>query len=136
MQEQDLDAVARLYLAAYRTDWSEQGARRYLQKFFHFEPQSCFVAVESDGAISAAILSYSYEKEAGHVLFIQELFVEPKHRNSGYGKKLVARVRESLKGPSRVSIKPLVKADTSVLNFYNSLGFERDRAVNFSFEDE
>ena len=136
MHDQDLDAVTRLYLAAYRSDWSFEGARRYLEKFFRFEPESCFVAVESEGTISAAIFAYSYEKDTGHVLFIQELFVDPRHRNSGYGKKLVARVRESLKGPSRVSIKPLVKADTSVLNFYNSLGFERDKAVNFSFEED
>jgi hypothetical protein len=29
-----------------------------------------------------------------------------------------------------------VKADTTVLNFYNSLGFERDRVVSFSYDIE
>ena len=136
IQEQDLPNVTRLYLTAYRSNWAEAAARKYLEKFYRFEPESCFVAIEPDGSLSAAIFAYSYEKEAGHVLFIQELFVHPDRRNSGYGKRLVARVRESLKGPSRVSIKPLVKADTGVLNFYNSLGFERDKAVNFSFEED
>jgi ribosomal protein S18 acetylase RimI-like enzyme len=136
MRDQDLDAVTALYLAAYRSSWSESAARKYLEKFYRFEPESCFVATESDDSISAAILAYSYEKEERHVLFIQELFVHPGHRNAGYGKRLVTRLRESIKGPSQVRIKPLVKADTSVLNFYNSLGFERDKAVNFSFEED
>ena len=34
----------------------------------------------------------------------------------------------------RVKITPLVKADTTVLNFYNSLGFESDTSVSF-FDD-
>jgi GNAT superfamily N-acetyltransferase len=69
------------------------------------------------------------------VLFIQELFVEPRFQKHGYGKRLVSHLRERAHAPSRVSIVPLVKADTSVLNFYNSLGFERDKAISFSFDE-
>lgn len=134
MTAEDVPAVADLYLLAYAADWSREGAVRYVDKFFRFEPASCRVVVEPSGAISGVILAYSFEKESGVTLFIQELFVHPDFRKHGYGKRLVAVLREGTSTRS-VKIKPLVKADTSVLNFYNSLGFERDKSVSFSFDE-
>ncbi len=134
MQPGDLDGAVRLYLEAYRAKWTEAAARTYLERFYHFEPQSCLVAVEPDGRVTGAILGYSYEKETGVVLFIQELFVLPSLRKQGVGKKLVAALRDAFSGNPQVKVTPLVKADTTVLNFYNSLGFEREKA--FTFFDE
>lgn len=138
MTDQDVRAVAELYLAAYGVSWSLEGARTYIEKFYRFEPSRCLVATEEGGRLSGAVLGYSFERETGMVLFIQELMVHPEFRNRGYGKRLVEKLRDSIdgKGRSRVDIKPLVKADTTVLNFYNSLGFERDKAVHFSFDIE
>lgn len=137
MKADDLEAVAQLHLDAYRVDWSLDGAKKYIDKFFRFEPESCFVAAESDGRVTGAVMGYSFEKETGLTLFIQELIVHPDFRERTYGKQLVERLRDSLaKKASTVKIKPLVKADTGVLNFYNSLGFERDKAVSFSFDED
>ena len=134
MQPGDLEGAARLYLEAYRAKWTEAGARTYLERFYRFQPDSCLVAVEADARIVGAVLAYSYEKETGPVLFIQELFVQPSLRKQGCGKKLVSALRDSFSEKMQVKITPLVKADTSVLNFYNSLGFEREKA--FTFFDE
>ncbi len=135
MRDEDVEAVARLYLEAYGVDWSLDGAKKYIDKFYRFEPTACFVAVD-DAVLRGAILGFSFEREIGLVLFIQELCVQPSARNRGIGKQLVTTLRESfLKSPSRVSVKPLVKADTHVFNFYNSLGFERGKAVSFSFDE-
>ena len=49
----------------------------------------------------------------------------------GYGKRLVTVLRESFSENHRVNVVPLVKAEASVLNFYNSLGFEKDQGVFF-----
>lgn len=136
MKAGDLPAAARLYLAAYAADWPSEKAEKYLEKFFAFEPESCLVAVEDDGALTGVIIGYSFEKEAGLTLFIQELYVQPEFREKGYGRKLVTRLRDSLSKKASVKIKPLVKADTGVLNFYNSLGFERGKAVSFSFDED
>ena len=133
MRAQDLDVLAQLYLRAYGVSWNERGARSYIEKFFNFEPASCLVVVDGDTPMGA-IMGFSFEKESGLVLFIQELFVDPVHRDRGAGKRLVAALREAV-APNSVKIKPLVKADTSVLNFYNSLGFEEDIAVHFSFDE-
>jgi ribosomal protein S18 acetylase RimI-like enzyme len=134
MRAEDLEAVARIYLEAYAAKWTEAGAREYLGRFFGFEPQSCLVAVGADGRIAGAVLGYSYKKESGLVLFIQELFVNPAQRKLGVGRKLVSALRESFTEHATVNVTPLVKADTGVLNFYNSLGFEREKA--FTFFDE
>ena len=134
MTDGDLAAVARLYLDAYHVEWTEEGARAYVEKFFRFEPDRCLVAVE-EGRIAGAVLGFSFEREYGLVLYLQELMVHPEFRDKGYGKALVAKLRESLtRAPSRVKVTPLVKADTTVLNFYNSLGFERDKVVSFSLD--
>ena len=134
MTDGDLAAVARLYLDAYHAEWNEAGARAYVEKFFHFEPERCLVVVE-DGRIAGAAMGYSFEREYGVVLYLQELMVHPDFRDKGYGKTLVAKLRDSLiRAPSRVKVTPLVKADTTVLNFYNSLGFERDKHVSFSLD--
>src|SRR5262245_738148 len=120
MQREDIPTVAKLYLAAYGVKWNEAGAERYITKFFEFDPGNCLCATEPNATVSGAVLGYSFEREFGLVLFIQELMVHPEYRKRGYGKQLVAALRESCeKSPSRVSIKPLVKADTGVLNFYN-----------------
>jgi ribosomal protein S18 acetylase RimI-like enzyme len=135
MRDDETEAVARLYLDAYGVDWSLDGAQSYVEKFQRFEPTSCLLALE-DSRVVGAILGYSFEREMGLVLFIQELCVHPDFRNRGIGKKLVTSLRESFdKSPSRVNIKPLVKADTHVFNFYNSLGFERGKAISFSFDE-
>ncbi len=137
MTAEDLDAVAQLHLDAYPVEWSLDGAKKYIGKFFRFEPESCFVAVEPDARITGAVIGYSFEKETGLTLFIQELIVHPEFRKRRYGRQLVTKLRDSLsKKASTVKVKPLVKADTVTLGFYNSLGFERDKAVSFSFDED
>lgn len=137
MTAEDLGALSKLYLAAYGVNWDEDGAAKYLGRFFRFEPESCLVAVEGGGVLAGAVLGYTFEKETGVTLYIQELFVRPDARHKSYGKQLVTRLRESLtKKASSVKVKPLVKADIGVLNFYNSLGFEKGKSVSFSFDED
>ncbi len=133
MRETDLPAAARLYLNAYEANWSEAGAQRYLAKFFHFEPRSCVVTESDDGDLLGAAFAYSYERESGLIVFLQELFVEPGRRKHGAGRKMVGFLREGFQNP-KINVTPLVKADTQVLNFYNSLGFEQNNAVTFSVD--
>ncbi|MBW2735475.1 MAG: GNAT family N-acetyltransferase [Deltaproteobacteria bacterium] len=134
MEEADLDALAAVYTEAYSDQHQDDAdtVRAYLAKFFGFEPASCYV-VEEEGPLVGAVLGYSYRKFGRDVLFLQELFVAPKRRHEGYGRALVAQLRSNFE-KAQVKVVPLVKADTRVLNFYNSLGFEKDQAFSF-FDD-
>ena len=134
MKDDDVGAVAQLHLDAYEVEWQVDKARAYIEKFYRFEPTACFVA-EDGGRLVGATLGYSFERETGLVLFSQELTVHPDFRHKGVAKQLVSKLRESVGGRHTVKVKPIVKADTGVLNFYNSLGFEKDKAISFSFDE-
>ena len=132
-------AVLRLHEAlcfvrAYPDGWSEDVARRYLAKFFHFEKESCLAAIK-DGEIVGGILGYSYLKQDNLVLFIQELFVDPDYRSGGYAKAMVKALRRSFSASKAVEVTPMVKGDTRILNFYNSLGFEQPTSIAFIADD-
>lgn len=126
----DFDRLTKTFVRAYPEQASEDVARRYLTKFFHFEPESCLAAVQ-DGQLVGAILGYSYLKQDHLVMFIQELFVDPDFRKSGCGTELVKALRRSFSGSQAVEVTPMVKGDTRILNFYNSLGFEQPTSMAF-----
>ena len=126
----DFDRLTKIFVRAYSGSWSEDVARRYLVKFFHFEAESCLAAVK-DGQIVGGILGYSYLRQDHLVMFIQELFVDPDHRKSGCGTALVKALRRSFSSSKAVEVTPMVKGDTQVLNFYNSLGFEQPTSIAF-----
>ena len=135
LKESELEALAAIYRRAYGDhqagDLSE--AMAYLERFLRFEPKSCLAAAEG-AQLLGAVFAYSYRRFGRDVLFLQELFVDPDGRHRGVGRALIARLREGVAGGARVNVVPLVKADTGVLNFYNSLGFEQDQTFTF-FDD-
>lgn len=130
----DFNRLTKTFVRAYPDAWSEDVARRYLSKFFHFEPESCLAAIEGDQLVGA-ILGYSYLKQDSLVLFIQELFVDPDFRKGGFGTELVKALRRSFASSKAVEVTPMVKGDTRVLNFYNSLGFEQPTSIAFIADD-
>jgi len=103
----------------------------YIEKFYNFDPESCMVAIEH-GEIIGAILGYTYNRKDSPVLFIQELFVVPNHRKEGVAKALLKTLRDSFDNNPQVTITPIIDAPESVLNFYNSLGFDKEHTVSFS----
>lgn len=133
--EKDLDRLTEVYIAAYADhhDDDTAAAGGYLAKFYAFDPDCCYVSEDDEGRVVGGVFAYSYKKFGRDVLFLQELFVSPDRRHKGYGRALVAQLREDF-GSAHVKVVPLVKADTGVLNFYNSLGFEQDQVFSF-FDD-
>lgn len=131
---EELDGVAQLFVSAYGEDWTLEQAKRYLGKFYRFEPEACLVAFEPYGRLVGAIFGYSYYRKNQLVLFIQEIFVHPEFRHRGLGRALVKAVRGTFTERLETKITPLVNASPSVLSFYNSLGFNREQA--FTFYDE
>jgi ribosomal protein S18 acetylase RimI-like enzyme len=128
---EELDEVARLFVSAYGEDWTAEQARRYLEKFYRFEPEACLVAFEPHGRLAGAIFGYSYYRKDQLVLFIQEIFVHPQFRHQGLGRALVQALRGTFTEKPETKITPLVNAPPSVLSFYNSLGFNREQAFTF-----
>jgi len=130
IKKEELEAATRVFMKAYPEGWAIERATGYLTKFWGFEPESCLGVFDDAGEMVGGIFGYSYFKHDYLVLYIQELFVDPDCRHQGYGKALVKALRDKHQ-KATVKIKPLVKADTPVLNFYNSLGFETNQAITF-----
>ncbi len=128
-EKHHLPEAAAIFLRAYE-GWSETEARAYLEKFLGFDPSSCRVAIV-DGKVAGAVLGYWYPRKKEVILFIQELFVDPEKRKHGVGRRLVEALRGSFVENPKINVTPLVKADGSVLSFYNSLGFEHDLMVSY-----
>jgi len=138
LEDQDLATVSELYVKAYKSHYDAdtvETARPYLEKFYKLEPTSCYVVEDDRGDIGGAILAYSYQKFGRPVLFLPELFVDPAARHKGYGREVVGTLRASFAEAPAVKVVPLIKADTAVLNFYNSLGFEQEQVFSFGFDD-
>lgn len=134
IEEKDLHHLGELMAKAYDGEWTAAQAERYLAKFLQFEPESCKMALGDDGKAIGAIFAYSYYKKDQLILFIQELFVDPGTRKKGLGKQLVTALRDGFTENPRVKVTPLVNAPNSVLNFYNSLGFESDTTSAFIYQ--
>lgn len=126
----DIEALAQLFVRAYDKSSTADEARTYLEKFSAFEPESCLIALEEEAPIGA-VIAFSYVKVGRPVLFLQDLFVDPERRNRGCARRLIEVLRERFARDATVTVVPLVKADTTVLNFYNSLGFEQQSAFTF-----
>jgi ribosomal protein S18 acetylase RimI-like enzyme len=127
INEADLSQLAEVYVRAYKEHQEEnfEDARAYLEKFCKFDPDCCLAAEDDGGELAGAVIGYSYRKAGRQVLFLQELFIDPDKRHAGFGRELVSSLRAKFENP-RVNVVPLVKGDTRVANFYNSLGFERE----------
>jgi ribosomal protein S18 acetylase RimI-like enzyme len=134
IEPNELDTLAALYVRAYGDGWTVPQAKRYLEKFYGFEPASCLAARDESGRIVGAVLAYSYYRKEQLVLFVQELFVDPDFRNRGYGRSLLSTLRGAFAVSPAVNITPIVNAPPGLLAFYNSLGFGREQA--FTFYDE
>jgi ribosomal protein S18 acetylase RimI-like enzyme len=61
---------------------------------------------------------------SGPVIFLQDLFVEPEHRNNGIARALVARVAAHAHDLGSPIVELTVRADNPAQKFYQRSGFE------------
>jgi len=133
VEKNDLQLLANLLVESYEEGWSIQRALEYLEKFYDFEPDGCLLAEDGE-KILGAVFAYSYYKKDIFIVFLQELFVAPNARHKGIAREIISKLRNSFEENPRIKVTPQVNAPNSVFNFYNSLGFDKEKI--FSFYDE
>ena len=131
---EDLKDCARLYVKVfsewpYEESWNVTQAHHYLNRFWEFDPEHCLLALNKDDVIGA-MFGYCYPWQDRINYYMQELFVDPDQRRSGYGQKLVRHLLDKL-GESDVSMSLIANEATPAAAFYEELGLRQHRYYKF-----
>ncbi len=96
-----------------------------IKKKLEFQPGLFFVALLDGQLVGSVMVGYE-----GHRGWLNYLAVLPKYQKQGYGRKLVEKAIEELKklGCLKVNLQ-VRKTNTSVISFYEHLGFKDDNVV-------
>lgn len=125
---QDFESVAKISQESFPHPWSEE----YLKKVSQDHARDILIA-ESDGQIVGYILGYIKSDRSGS---IKILAVDPDYRRQGIGQKLINAALEKMKksGCEEVFLK-LRTNNSTADNFYQEIGFERDKTLKGYFSN-
>lgn len=97
-----------------------------IRKKVAFQPDLFFVALLDEQLVGSIMVGYE-----GHRGWLNYLAVLPKYQKRDYGRKLVERAIEELEKLGCLKINLQVrKTNTSVISFYEHLGFRDDNVVS------
>ncbi len=117
----DLPAAAAVYCRASLSNDSDRANLLAHPEFLVLGPEGladgrCHVAVEDDSVVGFATWA-----EAGDVVELEDLFLDPDYRRRGIALALVARITEVLRG--RGVDRMEVTANPDAMGFYRAAGF-------------
>jgi ribosomal protein S18 acetylase RimI-like enzyme len=124
-QEGDEDAVIRLWTdCGLIVPWNNP--RRDIQRKLKVQPEMFLVAC-LDGQVVATVMA-GYE---GHRGWINYLAVDPKHRRSGFGRRMMDESESRLRALGCAKINLQVRStNVEVIEFYKRIGFKVDDVVS------
>ena len=111
----------------YNEKWDIDNAFSYLKRFWNIEPQSCFVALESDSLIGD-IFAYSYPWHNERLYYIQELFVKLNHRRKGIARELLNSLCYTGK---KINVWLVANENAEATSFYKKVGFSKKGPYKF-----
>ena len=97
-------------------------SRRELRRFLDLPRSACLLA-ESRGALLGFALGYSDSAGVAHVVTLD---VNPSHRRSGLGRRLLEALLETLaaRGARRGAVLEVDVRNSGAIQFYRKLGFQ------------
>mgnify|MGYP001146453112 CR=1 FL=1 len=124
-RESDTEVVVALWEACNLTrPWNDP--RKDIARKLTVQ-RELFLVGEDDGTVVATVMA-GYE---GHRGWVNYLAVDPRARNSGHGRALMAEVEARLLALGCPKISLQVRSDNDqALGFYRALGYDVDAAVS------
>ncbi len=119
----DVDAFARIMMAAFRNDPTEAPQLRQVTADRFRDPHRTPYIAELDGVPVGGVEVYHAPDDSG--AFINSLGVDPKHQRRGYGRQILVETARGmiLSGKDRVMLE--VETDNrSAISLYADCGFE------------
>jgi ribosomal-protein-alanine N-acetyltransferase len=115
MQENDLSTVSQMERSEFLAPWSEDSFRSAIR-----DPKGMNLVCETDGRLIGYLTSFLVLDEA----FLTNLFIEPRERRKGYGRRLlnnlIGRIRE--KGVKRILLE-VRRGNFAAVTLYQKMGF-------------
>ncbi len=91
-----------------------------------FQPDLFLVGIDDESIVASVMTGYE-----GHRGWINYLAVDPTNQLSGFGKKMMDRAENILRALGCVKINLQVRStNSSVLGFYDSIGYVTDNVVS------
>lgn len=97
-----------------------------IQTKVHFQPDLFLVALLTNTLVGTVMAGYE-----GHRGWINYLAVSPDHRHRGIGRKLMETAEKKLRqlGCPKINLQ-VRRSNTTVIDFYQSIGFQEDDVVS------
>jgi ribosomal protein S18 acetylase RimI-like enzyme len=96
-----------------------------VRKKMAFQRELFFVGTVNDKVVGSIMAGYD-----GHRGWIYYMGVDPDHEGRGFGRKLMDRALDELKGLGCYKVNLQVReSNTKVIEFYKRLGFEDDHVL-------
>lgn len=126
----DLDNVAQLfnrYRVFYRQTSDLAGARKFIQERLQSQDAIIFLAVENEIPVGYTQLFPSWSSVSmQRVWILNDLYVEPKHRNQGIAKALMNQAKELAIATKAVRIILATEATNKIgQSLYESMGYRQ-----------
>ena len=129
LKRNEIGVVAKLFVDSYKKDeknrrWNEQCAERYILNLHRMCKDLCFVAIDNEKIVGAAlcVIVPEFNKD---IVESKVLLVHPDYRRKKIGSKLMRKI--CIKAENKYGIKEIESSIYTLTNFpitwYESIGF-------------
>ena len=129
LKRNEINEVAKLFVESYKKEdkarrWTETLAEKYILMLYRLCKELCYVAVDNDKIVGAAlgIVMPEFDKE---IVDFKVLLVHPNYRRKKIGSKLMRKV--CIKAENKYNINEIESSIYTLTNFpitwYESIGF-------------
>lgn len=129
LKRNEINEVAKLFVESYKKEdkarrWTETLAEKYILMLYRLCKELCYVAVDNDKIVGAAlgIVMPEFDKE---IVDFKVLLVHPNYRRKKIGSKLMRKV--CIKAENKYNINEIESSIYTLTNFpitwYESVGF-------------
>lgn len=129
LKRNEINIVAKLFVESYKKDekarrWDTTNAEKYILMIYRICKDLCFVAIDNDKIVGAAlaVVLPEFNKE---IVDFKVLLVHPDYRRKKIGSKLMKKV--CIKAENKYNIREIESSIYTLTNFpitwYESIGF-------------
>lgn len=123
----NLDEMAKIYIDYYNNNedgcWSEEKAKKRIAQMITINDSNCLCLYNDEEKMIGFILGYYREFDDLLGYCLDEIIVDLKYQNQGYGKLLMEKLEETVESDGASMIELTSVNDEHHKHFYKKCGF-------------